>query len=276
MEFGQERDISHIFHPLGQIDFLLIFLILSAAFALPFLVQKLFPWVAEKLPGAFRFYILPLVPILRLLVLGISLFLIVPLIIRPTFQNLVAVFGAVAVALGFALKDYVSSLFAGIVALYEQPYRPGDWVKIDGAYGEVKSLGLRSMKMVTPEDTLVTIPHAKIWTTNVYNSNAGRREHLCIADFYLHPEHDASEVRQKLFDVTLTSSYLQIKRPINILVSETPWGTHYRLKAYPIDGRDQFQFISDLTVRGKAALSEMKVKAISVPFFYDAKDPEGR
>jgi small conductance mechanosensitive channel len=157
MEIGQERDLGHIFYPLGQIDFFLIFL----AFGLSFLIQKLFPWVAEKSWGIFRFYILPLVPILRLIILGITVLLVTPLIIKPTFQNLVAIFGAAAVALGFALKDYVSSLVAGVVALYEQPYRPGDWVKIDEAFGEVKSLGLRSLKMVTPDDTLVTIPHGQ-------------------------------------------------------------------------------------------------------------------
>ncbi|MDO9532345.1 MAG: mechanosensitive ion channel family protein, partial [Deltaproteobacteria bacterium] len=39
-----------------------------------------------------------------------------------------------------------------------------------------------------------------------------------------------------------------------------PWGTHYQLKAYPLDSREQFQFISDLTVRGKDVLAKMGVK----------------
>jgi len=36
-------------------------------------------------------------------------------------------------------------------------------------------------------------------------------------------------------------------------------------KAYPIDGRDQFKFTSDMTVRGKAALAKLGVKPASVP-----------
>jgi hypothetical protein len=45
-----------------------------------------------------------------------------------------------------------------------------------------------------------------------------------------------------------------------------PWrrfwgrGSHYKVRAYPIDSRDQFLFVSDLTVRGKAALVEMGVE----------------
>ena len=38
------------------------------------------------------------------------------------------------------------------------------------------------------------------------------------------------------------------------MLSEQPWGTHYKLRAYPFDMRDQFAFISDMTVRGKIAL----------------------
>jgi small conductance mechanosensitive channel len=93
-------------------------------------------------------------------------------------QNFIAIFGSVGLAIGFAFKDYVRSLIAGVVAIYEQPYRPGDWVKIDDAYGEVKSMGLRAIKIVTPDDTLVTLPYAKIWNTNIHNANSGKRDHL--------------------------------------------------------------------------------------------------
>lgn len=126
-----------------------------------------------------RLYVLGAVPILRLVPLSTAAVLIVPLVINQTMQNLVVVFGAASVAIGFAFKDYVSSLIAGVVAVTERPYRPGDWVKID--------------------------------------------------------------------------------RPVAVIVAEKPWATHYRWKGYPIDARDQFQFMSDLTVRGKEALRQFNV-----------------
>jgi len=52
---------------------------------------------------------------------------------------------------------------------------------------------------------------------------------------------------------------------VSVVVSEKPWGTHYRLKAYPVDSRDQFRFISDLTVRGKALLQELGAKQTLAP-----------
>jgi small conductance mechanosensitive channel len=52
---------------------------------------------------------------------------------------------------------------------------------------------------------------------------------------------------------------LQVLKPINVVASEKSWATQYRLKAYPVDPRDQFRFITDLTVRGKEALAGLGV-----------------
>jgi small-conductance mechanosensitive channel len=249
-----------------HIDGSRIVLIVAAAWVLTWLTARFFPWLAAQAPGRLRLYIAPSAPAVRLLILLAAVALIIPLVIKLTPQNALAILGAAGLAIGFAFKDYISSLVAGVVAIYERPYRPGDWVQIDGAYGEVQALGMRALRLVTPDDTVVSIPHAKIWTTNVYNTNNGNRDLMCVADFYLHPQHNAARVRQTLADVALTSPFLNLERPVAVILSEQPWGTHYQLKAYPIDGRDQFQFISDLTVRGKAALAKLGVEpAVAVP-----------
>jgi len=243
-----------------QINFIQIIFIIAGAWLLIRLTEWLAFYLAKRLGGRFRLYLLPSVPVLRLFILILAVYFIVPLVVEPTFQNLVAILGATAVAVGFAVKDYVSSLIAGIVVIYERPYRPGDWVQVDNAYGEVNHVGLRAMRMVTPDDTTVTIPHTKFWNTNIYNANNGRRDLQCIAHFYLNLQQESAAVRKKLHDVALTSPYLNHNRPVTVIVKEEPWGTHFQLKAYPLDGRDQFQFISDLTVRGKMALGEAGVQ----------------
>jgi small conductance mechanosensitive channel len=122
------------------------------------------------------------------------------------------------------------------------------------------------LRLVTPDDTVVTIPNSKVWETNIFNANDGRRDLMCVADFFLEPRHNATQVRQKLFDVAMTSPYLNLERPIQVIVAEKPWGTHYQVKAYPVDSRDQFQFISDLTIRSKAVLGESNIQAaVSCP-----------
>ncbi len=51
---------------------------------------------------------------------------VLSLFLQLSTQNLLAITGTISVALGFAFKDYVSSLIAGVVALFEIPYRVGD------------------------------------------------------------------------------------------------------------------------------------------------------
>jgi small conductance mechanosensitive channel len=256
-----KNQAGQILNKLDQINFLEIAIIAGLTWASILMVEHLIPWLAKRMPARLRMYLLPSIPVLRLAILIIALATIVPMVIQTSLQNLIAILGFAAVALGFAFKDYISSLIAGIVAIYERPYRVGDWVSVDGAYGEVQSMSLRALRLYTPDDTVVSIPHIKIWNTNIFNSNDGNRNLLCVAHFYVDPEHDAARARQKLHDVALTSPYLDISHSIRVIVQEQPWGTHYQLKAYPLDSREQFKFISDLTVRGKGALAAMGIKA---------------
>ena len=162
--------------------------------------------------------------------------------------------------MAFAFKDYGSCLVAGLITIFENTYQPGDWIEVDGIYGEVKVIDLRSVRIVTADDTEVIIPHSRIWLTSIFNASSGSPSLLCVADFYLHPEHDASLVRQHLAEVAETSAYRKSGTAVTVVVFEKPWGTHYRLKAYVKESREQFQFISDLTVHGKEAIRSMGIQ----------------
>lgn len=254
---NQDTDLARLFNTLDSGALIELILILAGTIVLIAGSQKLLPWIASRLHGRGHYYVLALIPALRLLILLGGILLIVPILIEPSLQNMVAVLGVVGLAIGFALKDYVSSLIAGVVSTVELDYRPGDWIEVNGVYGEVKRVGMRTVQLVTPGDTLVSIPHLKLWSEAIHNANNGGPSLQCVADFYLHPEHDASQVCQTLRDVTLTNPYLQLDKPIAVVAQERPWGTHYRIRAYPIHPSQQFRFITDLTVRGKAALQRI-------------------
>jgi small-conductance mechanosensitive channel len=254
-----DLDIAKIFKHLDTGVLLDLALIAAAATALILLVQKTLPWLANRLRGRRRYWLLALVPLLRLIIIIGAFLLMLPKVIEPSVQNMVAVLGSLGLALGFALKDYASSLVAGIVAVGEAPYRNGDWVEIDGVYGEVTHVGVRALQLVTPDDNLVTIPHQTLWAGAISNANNGSPQLQCTAEFHLHPAHDGARVRAALEDVALTSPYLAFGQPIAVVAAEQPWGTRYRLRAYPIDARQQFRFATDLTLRGKAELLRLGI-----------------
>ncbi len=219
-------------------------------------IDKLIYWLSEKVPLKFRLSIKQSLPFFRAFLLGLSGVILVNLFLNLSPSNLIAVTGTVAVALGFAFKDYASSLIAGIVALFESPYQVGDRVKIGDYYGEIMSYGLRGIIVKTPNDNMVTIPHNKIWTEAISNANKGSIEAQTIVDFYLAHTVDVERVTQILYQVAYTSKYTQLRLPILVVMEEKPWGSHFKLKCYPLDARDEFIYKTDLTKRTKQAFAQ--------------------
>jgi len=254
-----------LLNDLSDISFVEIVAVVAIAWLVIVLARRFIPPLAERVPTRVRLYLLGAVPIVRLLMLTGAILWIVPIVFNITFQNFLVIAGAASVAIGFAFKDYVSSLIAGIVAVFERPYRPGDWVRIGDHYGEVREVGLRALTVVTPDDDVVTVPHGKLWQDNIANSNDGERTLMCVAEFYVDPDHDARALRAALRDVAFTSAYLDYDRPVTVVLSETRFGTQYRVKAYPFEMREQFAFISDLTVRGKEALRDCGAREAVAP-----------
>ena len=245
-------------------------LIVVAALFLARLLILVMQWTlrraAEKARPHRRLTILRIVPIARLLIRAAAIVLIVPLLVEPTFRNILALSAGLGLALAYTLKDYGSSFVAGLIVVLEKTYQPGDWIEVDGTYGEVKSIAGRAVHLVTADDTEVIIPHSRLWATSISNSTSGSRSLLCVANFYLHPDHDATAVREKLVEVATSSSYRKPDSSVTVTALEKPWGTHYRVKAYVRESREQFLFVADLTIRSKDILRQMNIRFAQAPY----------
>lgn len=234
-------------------------LTLIIAYAVLYFTDKIINWLSEKVPLKFRLAVKQSLPFWRAFWLGLAIFILVSLFLNLSSRNLLAVTGTVIVALGFAFKDYASSVIAGIIALFESPYQVGDRVTIGEHYGEIINYGLRGIILKTPNDDLVTIPHNKIWTEAIVNANKGNVEAQAIIDFYLAHTVDVQTVTRILYRVAHTSKYIQLKLPVLVIIQEKPWGTHFKLKCYPIDARDEFIFQTDLICRAKVAFAKANI-----------------
>jgi small-conductance mechanosensitive channel len=62
-----------------------------------------------------------------------AVFAIIAYVFDLPIQGLLATSGAIAIILGLALQSTLSDVFSGIVLNFSRPYRPGDWISIDGA-----------------------------------------------------------------------------------------------------------------------------------------------
>jgi len=263
---NETLSIWHILRKLSHHHILLVAGVLVSACIITSIVRRLIIYLAEKAPSSLRLLILRALPLARFLIGIGAIAIIVPILVEPTFQNVITLVASVGLVLAFTLKDYGSSLVAGLVTVLENIYQPGDWIEVDGTYGEVRSIGPRAARIVTPDDTEVIIPHSRLWSTNIFNASSGNRSLLCVTDFYLDPDHDASIARKRLVEVANTSSYRKPDSPVTVIILEKPWGTHYRLKSYVNESREQFLFITDLTIRGKEAIRSLGIRFAQAPY----------
>lgn len=86
--------------------------------------------------------------------------------------------GILGIAIGFAAKDSLGNLFAGLSILADGPYQLGDWIIIDGTIrgnlrGKVTHIGIRSTRILTRDDVEITVPNAMIANSQLINENGG-------------------------------------------------------------------------------------------------------
>ncbi len=85
--------------------------------------------------------------------------------------------GIAGIAIGFAAKDTLANLFAGVFILADGPYKIGDYVVLDsGERGKVTHIGIRSTRLLTRDDVEVTIPNAIMGNTRIINESGGPHE----------------------------------------------------------------------------------------------------
>lgn len=89
-------------------------------------------------------------------------------------KSLLAGLGIGGLAFALAAKDTVGNLFGSLTVVLDRPFRIGDWVVIDGKVeGMVEEVGLRSCRIRTFYDSLVSIPNGQL--TNAAIDNYGQR-----------------------------------------------------------------------------------------------------
>lgn len=247
-------------------------IVLGLAYGAISLIDRIIDWLSERVPRQLRLTVKQSLPFWRALILGFTLVTLINLFLKLSSSNVLAITGTVAVALGFAFKDYASSVIAGLIALFETPYQVGDRIAIAGHYGEVISYGLRGIRLQTPDDNTVTVPHNILWTEAVSNANKGKLEAQVVTDFYCAHESDPEVVIHLLYRVAQTSKYTQLKLPITVIMEEHPWGTHFKLKAYPMDARDEFEYKTDLLKRAKKAFHRHEIRYPTLRAFSSAPD----
>ncbi len=193
-------------------------------------------------------------------------------VINPPKSLLLATSGTLAVAIGLSMKDLVASVVAGVILIFDRPFQVGDRVTFEGIYGEITTIGLRAVRLVTLDDSIVTIPNSKFVTDAVASGNFGALDMMIEVNFHVDLASNINLAKEILYETAVTSPYVFLKKPVALVLTELNFANRpamqIRVKSYVLDVRFEKAFQSDLLIRGNEAL----VKAgVTRPSFLDGE-----
>ena len=75
---------------------------------------------------------------------------------------IIASLGLAGLTIGFAARDALSNLISGLLIFWDRPFVIGDLVEVEGDYGHVERITLRSTRIVTVDGRMLAVPNSTI------------------------------------------------------------------------------------------------------------------
>ena len=95
--------------------------------------------------------------------------------------SLLAGLGIGGAALALASKDTVANLFGSIVIFIDRPFQIGDWIEIGSIEGTVEEVGLRTTRIRTFANSLITLPNHTLTTSAIENWSAMQKRRIKLS-----------------------------------------------------------------------------------------------
>ncbi len=106
--------------------------------------------------------------------------------LRAELTSLLAGAGFAGIVIGFAVKDMLADILAGIMLFFDRPFKIGHTINMDDLWGKVLDIGIRSTKIRTLDGKFVTIPNSKVAESVITDVSVyeGRRLELIVGVDY--------------------------------------------------------------------------------------------
>ncbi|MDX1638548.1 MAG: mechanosensitive ion channel [Balneolaceae bacterium] len=247
---GRDPIVSHIADLISFGVIFLILVILAVTYFVNRLLIQVIDNLAEKI-SKHRLAIKRSVPVVRITVWAFSLYVIIAGIIDPPFETVITVTATIGIAVGLASQDILKNIFGGFIIILDRPFQVGDKIEVGSYYGEVVQIGLRSTRIVTPDDSVVSLPNGDISNKSISNANSGALDCQVVAEIYLPAGVDINMVKRLAAKAAKSSRYVYLRKPVSVVtvneIHEKNFVIKLRVKAYVLDIRYEFPFKSEMT-----------------------------
>ena len=178
--------------------------------------------------------------------------------------------GVLGVALGFAAKDTLSNLIAGVLLIIDRPFEIGDRIEVwrapagSASWGDVIEIGLRATKIKTTDNIVIIIPNNEIMTRDIVNYtiiNTKIRVRVNVGIAY---DADLALAKKAVLDVAGKIDWIASEPAPKVVVRNFGESSvELQLRVWIPDARRRMDTISEVTDRIKEHFDE---QGIEIPY----------
>jgi len=178
--------------------------------------------------------------------------------------------GVAGVAIGFAAKDTLSNLIAGVLLIVDRPFEIGDRIEVWNApsgsatWGDVIDIGLRATKIRTTDNIVIVIPNNKIMTRDIINYTLISDRIRVRINVGIAYDADVQKARDILVELAKTVEWVsEVPRPKVVVRNFGDSSVDLQLRVWVDDARQRMATISAITDGVKTAFDNA---GIEIPF----------
>jgi small-conductance mechanosensitive channel len=169
-----------------------------------------------------------------------------------------------SIVLGLALQESLSNVFAGLMLTVDRPYKPGEWIEVDGTEGKVIDSNWRCTHMNTRSDDVLTIPNSMMAKAKIVNFTSPTTLHLCCREVGIEYDAPPNRVRNVLVNMMLhVDGVLKDPAPDVFVLEYGDSSVVYQLRFWIDDYARRTRIESEVM---RAIWYHLKRNGISVPY----------
>ncbi len=175
--------------------------------------------------------------------------------------------GILGIAIGFAAKDTLSNLIAGILLIIDRPFEVGDRIEVwtaptgSATWGDIIDIGIRATKIKTTDNIVIIIPNNEIMKRDIINYtivSAMIRVRINIGISY---DADLTKAKQIILDVADQIDWIaKDPKPKVVVRVFGESSVDLQLRVWIQNARKRMDTISEVTDRVKEAFDRHHIE----------------
>ncbi len=145
-------------------------------------------------------------------------------------KTLTFILSGLSVGIGIGMQGLFLNFFSGFVLLFERPIKEGDYLELNGRYGRVNKIRLRSTEIISKNHETIIVPNSQFVLSSITNSSKEPEGRVQV-NVYVPYSTDGKLVEEILLNIA--ASYPEVHEKASVRCKgDCGYGVHYQLRAY--------------------------------------------